>query len=147
MSSPLIPQNIGKLFPGPLAPFYEAFVGGDLDGMLRCLSPNIRVRFPSYPIVEGIEHARLFFEFQGTLFQQLDFHLVDVVVSGNLAAVVWTEEGTTSSGSPWMCHGVDLVLYDSGLITEIEVGGSPGPLLTELPRYHYVQTTSERDEQ
>ncbi|MCU1656734.1 MAG: hypothetical protein JWO57_1390 [Pseudonocardiales bacterium] len=121
--------------PVPINAFYAAYLGGDLEGMITTLHPAVTVRFPSYRPLVGIDQAREFFEFQSTVFDQMDFQLVDAFSHGLMTVVIWRETGTTASGEPWRCHGVDTLIGDGQRIIAVQVGGSSWPLRELLPRF------------
>jgi hypothetical protein len=121
--------------PLPVGAFYAAYLGADLAGMLALLHPAVTLRFPSYPPLVGIDRAREFFEFQSTLFREMDFQLVDAFSQALMTVVIWRESGTTASGAAWRCHGVDTLLADRKQILAIQVGGSGWPLRELLPRF------------
>lgn len=119
--------------PQPVAAFYHAYLNGDADGMLAVLSVAATVRFPSYPVLRGVDAVRIFFDYQGTLFPHLDFEIVDVLNDDNgVVAVIWRESGSLTGGAQWSAHGVDVVRHRAGVITSVEVGG---PARSSLPRF------------
>ena len=121
--------------PGPVAAFYRGFLTGDVPAIVALLHPDVRIRFPSYPVLRGVPAARHYFEFQENAFGELAFQLVETFTEGAVTYVVWREDGVLASGAPWRCHGVDTIECRGGAIARVDVGGSAWPLLEILPRY------------
>ncbi len=95
---------------------YEAFLGGDPDGMLATFSDDIAFRFLGQVDAEGIDAARGFFAHSAGLLTDLDFRIRRKVFDGAHAAVTWEESARTAAGEPWENHGVDVFEVRDGKI-------------------------------
>lgn len=128
-------DEVMRSMPEPVAEFYRGYLSHDVPRMLAVFAHHVRVNFPSYPVLAGIEQAAAYFEFQETVFHDLVFELVNVYVDGPVSAVVWREQGHSSSGQRWTSHGVDVFRHAHGLIRSLDVGGHFKPLRDALGRF------------
>ncbi|MFI7066736.1 nuclear transport factor 2 family protein [Kribbella sp. NPDC050124] len=128
-------NDVIERMPLTVGRFYRALLDEDDAALHATLADGIRVKFPSYPVLTGREDAISYFTFQKTLFDELIFQIVEAQTYGALSAVVWRERGVSADGAAWAADGVDLLRTSGDLITSIEVGGLPGPLVTQLRRF------------
>lgn len=98
---------------------YEAYLGGDLEGMLATLSDDVSFRFLAQGEGQGIEEARRFFAYSSGKLTDLDFRIERKVIDGDRAAVTWTETARTAAGAPWENHGVDVFGVVDGEIVSL----------------------------
>ena len=115
---------------------YAAFFAGDPDGMTALMHPEVEVRFLGQVLVRGLDAAKDFFAFSGPLLDDLDFHIVDRIVDGEWAAVVWEETArVAATGEPWQNHGVDVFRVVDDSITVLHENNDTRLVHTHLPRY------------
>ena len=98
---------------------YEAFIGGDIEGMLSLMSDDVEVRFLGQVKTRGIDEARRFFAHSAGLLTDVEFERRYVVIDGSRAAVTWTETARTAAGEPWVNHGVDVFEVRAGKIVSL----------------------------
>ena len=87
---------------------------------------------------DGVARSLLadFFAFSGPLLDDLDFHIVDRIVDGEWAAVVWEETArVAATGEPWENHGVDVFRVVDDSITVLHENNDTRLVHTHLPRY------------
>lgn len=114
---------------------YRAFLAGDKDGMLAVMSDDVEVRFLGQAQVRGKEEASRFFDFAGGLLRDVDFSLEQILVDGDLAAGIWRETATTSSGEPWVNHGVDVIHVRGGRVVALHENNDVRMVYKHFPRY------------
>lgn len=98
---------------------YDAYLGGDPDGMLATFSDDIAFRFLGQVNARGIDEARRFFNHSAGLLTDLDFRIQHKVFDGAFAAVTWEETARTAAGAPWENHGVDVFEVRDGKIVSL----------------------------
>ncbi len=114
---------------------YRAFSAGDKEGMLAVLDPDVEVSFLGQVHVRGTAAASRFFDFAGGLLRDVDFVLEDLLVEGDVAAGIWHETATTSSGRPWENHGVDVLHVRDGLVVALHENNDVRKVYEHFPRY------------
>lgn len=87
---------------------YAGYLGKDPDTMVADMSDDVEIRFLGDRRFVGREAARQFFSQNNSLFSELRFDISEIIVDGEYAAAIWTEEATTADGRPWSNHGVDV---------------------------------------
>lgn len=114
---------------------YEAFLSGDVEGMLAVMDENVEVSFLGQAHVHGQDAARRFFDFAGTLLTDVDFTLEEIVVDGDVAAGIWRETAATSAGEPWENHGVDVIHVRDGKVVALHENNDVRKVYQHFPRY------------
>ena len=114
---------------------YNAYLAGDVDGMLALFADDIAFRFLGQIDARGISAARRFFAYSAGLLQDLDFRIGHKVVDGDWAAVTWTETATTAAGEPWQNHGVDVIRVAEGRIVVLHENNDCRLVRQHFPRY------------
>lgn len=122
---------------------YEAFLGGDAEGMLALFSDDVDVRFLGQARLRGVGEARRFFEFAGPLLTDLDFRIERVIVDGEWAAATWSETARTATGDLWENHGVDVFHVAGEQIVVLHENNDVRMVHEHFPRYRH-QTDSSR---
>jgi len=98
---------------------YDAYLRGDIAGMLATFSDHIAFRFLGQVDAQGIEEARRFFAYSAEKLTDLDFRIERTVIDGRHAAVTWSETARTAAGAPWENHGVDVFEVRDGKIISL----------------------------
>jgi len=114
---------------------YEAYTGGDSDGMLALLANDVSVRFLGQADLRGIEEAARFFAFAGGLLTDMDFRIERKIIDGQWAAVIWNESATTAAGEPWENHGVDVIRVTAGRISVLHENNDVRLVARHFPRF------------
>ena len=114
---------------------YDAFLRGDAAGMLRLFSEDISLRFLGQVDARGITEARRFFDFAAGLLADVDFRIKRTIIDGEWAAVIWNETARTTSGEPWVNHGVDVIHVENGHITALHENNDVRLVAKHFPRY------------
>lgn len=114
---------------------YRAFLTGDKDGMLAVMDDDVEVIFLGQVQLRGKAEASRFFDFAGTLLRDVDFALEQIVVDGDVAAGIWRETATTTSGEPWENHGVDVIHVRDGRVTALHENNDVRMVYKHFPRY------------
>lgn len=114
---------------------YEAFLAGDVEGMLATFTDDVEFRFLGQVEGRGIDEAREFFAHAAGLLTDLDFRIQRVVVDGRRAAVTWTETARTAAGAPWENHGVDVYEVREGKIASLHENNDVRLVYEHFPRY------------
>lgn len=98
---------------------YEAYLGGDLEGILATFDDGIAFRFLGQVEAVGIDAAQRFFAHSAGLLSDLDFRIRRTIVDGDHAAVLWDESAVTAGGAPWENHGVDVFEVQNGRVVSL----------------------------
>jgi ketosteroid isomerase-like protein len=98
---------------------YEAFLGGDPEGMLALMADDVEVRFLGQGTFRGIEETRRFMSFAGGLLKDVDFRIKKIIIDGDVGCALWEETATTADGHPWENHGVDVIRVRDGRIVSL----------------------------
>lgn len=114
---------------------YRSFLAGDSEGMLSTMDDRVSVRFLGQADVVGIDEARRFFAFAGTLLHDVSFHIERTIVDGEWAAALWHETATTSAGEPWANHGIDVIRVRDGKVCVLHENNDARLVVRHFPPY------------
>jgi ketosteroid isomerase-like protein len=114
---------------------YDAYLSGDVEGLLALLDDEVEVRFLGQAIVHGRDAARDFFAFAGPLLRDVEFRVERIIVEGAVGAGVWSETARTADGHPWRNHGVDVVHVREGRIIALHENNDTRLVHRHLPPY------------
>ena len=95
---------------------YEAYLGGDPEGMLEPLAADVEVSFLGRGVYRGIGETRQLLVGNATTMTNLDFRIRKIIVDGHVAAAVWDETAETPDGRPYANHGVDVFEVRDGQV-------------------------------
>jgi len=121
---------------------YDAYLGGDLEGMLATFSEAVAFRFLGQVDSRGINEARRFFTHSASLLTDLDFRIHRKVIDGRHAAVIWSETARTAEGASWENHGVDVLEVQDGKIVSLHENND-----VRLVHEHFVRYQPEAADQ
>lgn len=114
---------------------YEAFLGGDAEGMIGLMAEDVEVRFLGQGTFRGVPAVRRFLAFAGPLLHDLDFRIQAKIVDGDVGCVIWEETATTLDGQPWENHGVDVIRVRDGKIVTLHENNDVTLVHRHFPRY------------
>ena len=95
---------------------FEAFNKRDLSELQHYLADDAVFDFPGTELLQGRKKILLFFKILFRKFPRLEFHIEEVIVDGDHACAVWSNEGENKEGHPYHNHGVTLVRMSEGKI-------------------------------
>ena len=90
----------------------------NLSGFIR-FSAGGTLSYPGAGVIAGRRRIVVFLRALLRRYPELHFEVLDTLVEGNRACVVWTNQGRRSDGAPYRNRGVTLVALRGGKITEI----------------------------
>jgi uncharacterized protein (TIGR02246 family) len=125
--------------------FYEAYVTGNLAGMLALLDEDAVVTFNGHGVFRGRAEYQPYLEWAGTQLPELHFDVTAKIVDGDRAAVTWDERGTTARGEPWAAIGVDAYRVAGDRIVAVTVYSDTDKMRRLLDRYPGGQGTGIGD--
>ena len=125
-----------------IARFYDAYTGGDLEGMLAMMAKDAVVTFLGHGTFRGKLAIRLYMAWAATQLPDLEFRVGHAIVDGGRAAVVWDETGVTKRGEPWTARGVDVYLIAGGEVVELTVYSDTARMLSQLDPYPGTEATA-----
>jgi ketosteroid isomerase-like protein len=114
---------------------YEAFLGGDPEGMLALMAGDVEVRFLGQGTFRGVQETRHFMSFAEDLLQDVDFRINKIIIDGDVACTLWDETATTADGYPWKNHGVDVIKVRGGRIVSLHENNDVTLVHKHFPRY------------
>ena len=114
---------------------YEAFLRGDVAGMLELFAEDISLRFLGQADVRGIGEARRFFAFASSLLLDVSFHIERTIIDGEWGAVVWNETARTLSGEPWVNQGIDIIHVQDAQVRALHENNDVRLVRRHFPRY------------
>ena len=115
--------------------FYEAYVGGNLDGMLALMAEEAVVTFAGHGTFRGKNDIRHYMTWGSTQLPGLRFNVVQKIVEGENAAVTWDETGRTRRGEHWAAIGCDIYRVVDGQIVELTCIGDTEKMTQLLDPY------------
>lgn len=78
----------------------EAWNNKNLDVLDGLYAPNLVYHIPPYPDVVGLDSYKAFIQGNHSGYPDLKLTIRDIIVEGNLGAMMWTYEGTHTGDSP-----------------------------------------------
>ena len=99
--------------------FYEAYLGGNAEGMLAEMAEDAVVTFAGHGVFRGKDEIRRYMTWAGPQLPELRFNVIAKIVDGERAAVPWDETGRTKRGDDWEAIGCDHYRVVNGRIVEL----------------------------
>jgi ketosteroid isomerase-like protein len=118
-----------------VAALYEAFLAGDVEGMLAQMADDVEVRFLAQGAFRGLPAVRRFMDFAGGLLTDHEFRIRKIVVDGEVGAAIWEETARTADGQPWENHGVDVIRVRDAKIVSLHENNDINLVYRHFPRY------------
>lgn len=87
---------------------YQAYFDKNPDGMVDLMSDDVWICFLGRVDFHGKQRARLFFNQNGPLLEDLRFRIKKLIFDGPYAAAIWSETARTFHGDAYANHGVDV---------------------------------------
>ena len=75
--------------------------------------------FPGAGCITGKKRILLFFKILFRKYPRLVFSITDIIVEGERACAVWSNEGENARGAPYQNRGITLVHIAGGQITHM----------------------------
>ena len=98
---------------------FRAMNTRDFNELELAVTDNVSFDFPGTGRTEGKRRTLLLLKTLLRKFPKLNFTVSDIVVEGNRACTVWTNEGTDGLGKPYNNSGITLMHFADGNITFI----------------------------
>jgi len=91
----------------------------DLSYLEKHLSEDAAFDFPGPGIIDGKKRILLFLKILFRKYPRLEFSLEDIIVEGDQACAIWTNEGEDKKGTPYKNRGITLIRFSGGKIVFI----------------------------
>lgn len=91
----------------------------DFSGYDRYLAEDAAFDFPGAGVIAGRRRIVVFLRALLRRYPELHFEVLDTLVEGDRACVVWTNRGRRADGAPYQNRGVTLVTLQGGKISGI----------------------------
>ena len=98
---------------------FGAMNSGDFSGFEAVITDDIAFDFPGTGRAEGARRTLLLLKTLLRKYPGLTFTLSDIVVEGDRACAVWTNEGSSAQGDPYRNSGVTVFHFTGGKISFI----------------------------
>ena len=93
--------------------------GRDVSHLEHYLAEDAVCDFPGPGRIEGPRRILVFLKVLFRKYPRLEFSVVDILVDGDQACAVWTNEGEDKKGKPYQNSGVTLMRFSEGKIVFI----------------------------
>jgi ketosteroid isomerase-like protein len=98
---------------------FAAMNSRDLSGLARYLADDAVFDFPGAGCIAGQKKILLFLKVLFRKYPRLRFTVEDILLDGDRACAVWSNEGEDSSGTPYRNRGVTVLHIAQGKIVFI----------------------------
>ena len=98
---------------------FAAMNSRDVSELTPYIAEDASFDFPSAGCITGKKRILLFFKILFRRYPHLTFHIDDIIVEGERACAVWSNEGDNAQGAPYRNRGITLVCTADGQITFI----------------------------
>ncbi|MCX5897713.1 MAG: nuclear transport factor 2 family protein [Proteobacteria bacterium] len=88
---------------------FSAMNSRDLSGLARYLADDAMFDFPGAGCISGQKKILLFLKVLFRKYPRLMFTVEDMLIEGDRACAVWSNEGEDSHGTPYKNRGVTVV--------------------------------------
>ena len=98
---------------------FDTFNNRDISELERYLAEDAVFDFPGTEVIRGPKRILLFFKILFRKYPRLKFQILDILVDGDRACAVWSNDGEDSKGNPYNNRGVTIVRVKDGKIVFI----------------------------
>ena len=98
---------------------FNAFNKRDVSELEGYLDEEAVFEFPGTELVKGPKRILLFFKVLFRKYPRLKFNVTDILVDGDEACAIWSNEGEDNTGKPYSNRGVTIVRIKEGKIVFI----------------------------
>jgi ketosteroid isomerase-like protein len=98
---------------------FAAMNSRDVSGLAPYIAEEAVFDFPGAGCITGKKRILLFFKVLFRKYPRLTFSIDDIIVDGDRACAVWSNEGEDAHGTPYRNRGITLVRLADGQITFI----------------------------
>jgi ketosteroid isomerase-like protein len=91
----------------------------DVSALAPYMAEDATFDFPGAGCITGKKRILLFFKVLFRKYPRLIFSVTDIIVEGERACAVWSNEGETAHGAPYQNRGMTLVHIVDGQIAYI----------------------------
>jgi ketosteroid isomerase-like protein len=98
---------------------FAAMNSRDVSELTPYIAEDATFDFPGAGCITGKKRILLFFKILFRKYPRLFFHIDDIIVEGERACAVWSNEGDNAQGAPYQNRGITLVRTADGKITFI----------------------------
>ncbi|MBN1184399.1 MAG: nuclear transport factor 2 family protein [Bacteroidales bacterium] len=96
---------------------FEAMNSREFSGLEGYMAEDMAFDFPGPGRIEGRRKVLIFLKALMRKYASLTFTVSDVIIEGDRACAVWTNEGTSVEGKPYKNSGMTLIHFKDGQIT------------------------------
>jgi ketosteroid isomerase-like protein len=98
---------------------FAAMNSRDVSELTPYIAEDASFDFPGAGCITGKKRILLFFKILFRRYPRLTFRIDDIIVEGERACAVWSNEGENAQGTPYRNRGITLVRITDGQITFI----------------------------
>jgi ketosteroid isomerase-like protein len=98
---------------------FAAMNSRDVSELAPYIAEEATFDFPGAGCITGKKRILLFFKILFRRYPRLFFRIDDIIVEGERACAVWSNEGENAQGTPYRNRGITLVRTADGQITFI----------------------------
>jgi len=98
---------------------FTAMNSRDVSHLEQYLGEEAVFDFPGPGLIEGPRRILVFLKVLFRKYPRLEFSIEDILVDGNQACAVWTNEGEDKKGNPYQNRGITLMRFAEGKIVFI----------------------------
>jgi len=98
---------------------FAAMNSRDVSELTPYIAEDATFDFPGAGCITGKKRILLFFKILFRRYPRLTFHIDDIIVEGERACAVWSNEGENAQGASYRNRGITLVRTADGQITFI----------------------------
>jgi len=91
----------------------------ELSELEECLAEDAVFDFPGAGTIVGKKKILLFLKILFRMYPRLTFTVQEIIIEGDQACAVWTNEGKSKEGRPYQNHGVTLLRVCNGQIVSL----------------------------
>jgi ketosteroid isomerase-like protein len=91
----------------------------ELSELEECLAEDAVFDFPGAGTIAGKKKILLFLKILFRMYPRLTFTVQDIIIEGDQASAVWTNEGESKEGRPYQNRGVTLLQVSNGQIVSL----------------------------
>ena len=96
--------------------FFNAMNTRDFADLQSLIAPAVRFDFPGSVAIDGSRRMLGFLKMLFRSYAHLVFTIQDVLVDGEMACVIWTNEGSRADGQPYSNSGVTIMRFSGDSI-------------------------------
>ncbi len=99
--------------------FFDAMNARDFTALELHLARDVVFDFPGVDLIDGSRRMLLFLKLLFRKYARLVFTVEEVLVDEERACVLWTNEGQTAEGEPYLNRGVTVMHFSEGRIVSL----------------------------